>query len=129
MDEILAASVARDGWSWLQFGFAILAGITGFVVFIPWALERRRRPEARFLWKFSENGRLANLEPWEPNRIPKLQRGHLYAVEAAIQNVGDIAGDDGLINFVVPDCFELILPSNPDSKPAVSTNETAGIPP
>jgi hypothetical protein len=129
VEGFLAADVARDGWAWAQWGLSILAGITGFVVFVPWALERRRRPETRFQWKVSQSGNAADLVLWDAVDAPEVPANQIVLLEAAIQNVGDRPGEDGLINFVVPDCLRLVSVNNPDRKVIVSTNPTAGLPP
>jgi len=127
--EALAADVARDSWAWLQYGLSILAGLTGLIVFVPWALERRRRPETRFQWKVSQSGEAAGLDLWDGEDVPEVPADQVVLVEAAIQNVGDRPGEDGLINFVVPDCLRLVSVNNPDRKVIVATNLTAGLAP
>jgi hypothetical protein len=61
--------------------------------------------------------------------VPKVTAGQPFLVDAAIQNTGDKAGSDTLINFVVPDCFELRQRRKPEEEPLVAANDTAGLPP
>lgn len=127
--EVLAAEVARDGLAWAQSVLAVLVGVTGLIVFVPWALERRRRPEVRFQWKIALNGEAANLDLWPEDEVPEVKADQKILIEAAIQNVGDRPGEEGLINFVVPDILRLTSAGNPDRKMVVATNMTAGQPP
>ncbi len=101
-------TVVRDVWDWLLYvltGLTALAAITAVVAFLAWALERRRRPEVGFLWRFSPDGDPANLADWPADHAPEISLTQPFLVVAAIQNTGDKAGDDTLINFVVPDCL------------------------
>jgi hypothetical protein len=129
MMNALTAAVDRDTWSWIQIGFALLAGITGFIVFVPWALERRRRPEARFMWKISPNEDPSELSIWLPEYVPEISRNRPVVIEAAVQNVGDRPADDGLMNFVVPNCFELCIRNESPTRAIAAIHITAGLPP
>lgn len=40
-------TVERDLWDWYLYAASLCAAITAIVLFLPWALERRRRPEGR----------------------------------------------------------------------------------
>jgi hypothetical protein len=122
------AIVDRDAWAWAQYALSVAAATTGIVVFASWALERRRRPEARFLWRFSQDANPAYLAGWPPGHVPEVTAGQSFLVDAAIQNAGDKAGSDTLINFVVPDCFELRQRRKPEEEPLVAANDTAGLP-
>jgi hypothetical protein len=82
---------------------------------VPVAPCPRRRPSAP--------GHLA------PDQVPKIKAGQPFLVEAAIQNTGDKAGRDTLINFVAPDCFELRQRGRPEAEPLPGVNDTAGLPP
>jgi hypothetical protein len=70
-----AVSVDRDAWAWMQYALSVAAATTGIVVFASWALERRRRPEARFLWRFSPDANPAYLAAWPPDHVPKVTAG------------------------------------------------------
>jgi len=98
--EALPVAVERDGWDWLLYALSLAAAVTAIVLFLPWALERRRRPEVGFHWKFSPDGDPANLTPWSARYVPEIDPTQLFLVEAAIQNTGDKAGGDTLVNFV-----------------------------
>jgi hypothetical protein len=125
----LSATVERDGWAWLQYVLAVGATVTGIVAFTRWALELRRRPEARFLWKFSPDADPAKLAPWPADHVPEVHPTQPFLVVAAIQNTGDKAGGDTLVNFVAPDCFDLRDHSKPEVEHATSEHDTAGLPP
>jgi hypothetical protein len=122
-------TVVRDVWDWLLYAVSAVAAITAVVVFSRWALEQRRRPEAGFLWWFSPEGDPAHSTSWPPNYVPEVKAGQPFLVDAAIQNTGDMAGSDTLINFVAPDCFELRQRRKPEEEPLVAGNDTAGLPP
>lgn len=127
--QALSAPAERDGWAWLQYALSVVATVTGIVVFSQWALERRRRPEVCFYWRLSPDGDSTHLADWEPDEVPEIKAGQPLLVGAAIQNTGDKAGSDTLINFVAPDCFDLRQREAPDQEPAHSGNATAGLPP
>ena len=127
--EALPATVERDGWDWLLYVLSLAAAATAIVLFLPWALERRRRPEVGFHWKFSPDGDPENLTPWSAGYEPEIDPTQPFLVEAAIQNTGDKAGGDTLINFVAPDCFDLSQPSKPEARHFTATHNTAGLPP
>jgi len=46
--EAFPVTVERDVWDWLLYAVSAIAATTAIVLFLPWALERRRRPEIRF---------------------------------------------------------------------------------
>ncbi len=122
-------TVERDVWDWLLYAVTVLAAVTAIVVFLAWAAELRRRPEVRFYWRLSPDGDPAHLAIWPPGQVPKIKATQPFLVEAAIQNTGDKAGRDTLINFVVPDCFDLRQRAAPEVEPPHATNDTAGLPP
>jgi hypothetical protein len=124
-----AVAVDRDAWAWAQYTVSVTAATTGIVVFLYWALERRRRPEVLIRWWFSPDGDPAHSATWPPDHVPEIKAGQPFLVDAAIQNTGDMAGSDTLINFVVPDCFELCQRRTPEEEPLVAGNDTAGLPP
>jgi hypothetical protein len=130
---ILGASstvvIERDAWDWLLYAATALAAITAIVVFSAWALELRRRPEVQFYWRLSPDGDPANLAEWPADHVPEISATQPFLVAAAIQNTGDKAGGDTLINFVVPDCFDLHQVEAPEVEPVRAGNETAGLPP
>jgi len=119
----------RDVWDWLQYAVTTFAAVTAIAVFLPWAAELRRRPEIKFYWRFSPDGDPAHLAIWPPDEVPKIKAAQPFLVEAAIQNVGDKAGRDTLINFVAPDCFDLHTLEVPKEEPLRGGNATAGLPP
>jgi len=127
--EALPVAVERDGWDWLLYALSLAAAVTAIVLFLPWALERRRRPEVGFHWKFSPDGDPANLTPWSAGYVPEIDPTQPFLVEAAIQNTGDKAGGDTLVNFVAPDCFDLSQPSKSEARHLTATHNTAGLPP
>src|SRR6266516_7434684 len=96
----LSVTVERDGWDWLLYELSIIAAITAIVAFSVWVAELRRRPEIRFSWRFSPDDDPANLAIWPADFVPEINLGQPFLVEAAIQNTGDKAGRDTLINFV-----------------------------
>jgi hypothetical protein len=124
-----AVTVDRDAWAWAQYTVSVTAATTGIVVFLSWALERRRRPEILFHWRFSPDGDPAHLAIWPPDQVPEIKATQPFLVEAGIQNTGDKAGRDTLINFVVPDGFDLRQRSEPEVGPYRGINDTAGLPP
>ncbi len=127
--EALPVTVERDGWDWLLYALSITATITAIIAFSVWALELRRRPEVRFRWRFSPDGDPANLTLWQPDYVPEVNPRLPFLVEAAIQNTGDRAGNDTLVNFVAPDCFDLRQYFKPETEHASAENDTAGLPP
>jgi len=62
--EAFPVTVERDSWDWLLYILSLVAATTAIVLFLPWALERRRRPETRFQWRFSPDGDPAHLAVW-----------------------------------------------------------------
>lgn len=126
---LAAASVDRDLWDWLLYAVSFGAAVTAIVLFLPWALERRRRPEIQINWALSLDGDPANVDDWPADHAPKVTPGQVVCVRVAILNVGDRASEGALANFVVPDCFELRNSYNPEAKPLLSGNLTAGLPP
>jgi hypothetical protein len=119
----------RDVWDWLPYAITALAAITAIIAFSAWAAELRRRPEIRFYWRLSPDGDPAHLAVWEPDEVPEIKATQPFLVEAAIQNTGDKAGRDTLINFVASDCFDLRLCEAPEDEPLRAGNATAGLPP
>jgi len=119
----------RDVWDWLLYAVTALAAVTAIVVFSTWAAELRRRPEIRFYWRLSPDGDPAHLAIWPPDEVPKIKVTQPFLVEAAIQNTGDKAGRDTLINFVAPDCFDLRQIEAPEDEPLRAGNDTVGLPP
>jgi hypothetical protein len=126
---ILVVTVERDVWAWAQYAVTAVAAVTAIVVFLAWAAELRRRPEIRFSWRLSLDGDPAHLVDWQPDEVPEIKATQPFLVAAAMQNTGDKAGRDTLINFVAPDCFDLRQPVTPEEEPLRSGNETAGLPP
>jgi hypothetical protein len=106
---------------------SVLAAFAAIFLFLPWALDRRRRPEARFLWKISGEGNSG--VSWSPCDAQPIQPGQRYEVSVGIQNIGDRAPENALINFVVPDCLTLENANSPEQRAAPSENETAGMAP
>jgi hypothetical protein len=122
-------TVERDVWDWLLYAVTVLAAVTAIIVFLGWAAELRRRPEIQFQWRLSPDGDPIHLTIWPPDHVPEIEATQPLLVEAAVQNTGDKAGRDTLINFVVPDCFDLRQPVAPEAKPLHAVNEAAGLPP
>src|SRR4051812_12972926 len=103
---VISVVVQRDFWDWLLYGLSALAAIAAIGLFAPWALDRRRRPEVHFLWEFSANtGESAS--PWPPDCAKSIVPGQSYEIRIGIQNIGDRAPENALVNFVVPDCLRL----------------------
>jgi hypothetical protein len=117
----------RDGWDLLALIITIAAGTTALIVFIPWALERRRRPEGRLLWQLAIDGRGEGLADWPPELMPNLPRGSAILVRVAMLNVGDQPASDVLANFVAPSCIALSRVTDPPQRPTASTDEIAGL--
>src|SRR6266542_2309950 len=127
--EALPVTVERDGWDWFFYALSVAATITAIIAFSVWALELRRRPEVQFRWRFSPDGDPANLTLWQSDHVPEVSPRRPFLVETAIQNTGDRAGNDTLVNFVAPDCFDLRQDNKPEAEPAGAGNDTAGLPP
>ena len=127
--QAFSVTVERDGWDWLLYVLSLVAATTAIVLFLPWALERRRRPEVGFLWKFSPDGDPAKSSVWPADHVPEIDPAQPFLVEAAILNTGDKAGGDTLVNFVAPDCFDLRELGKPEAGHLTATNYTAGLPP
>ena len=125
----LPVTVERDLWDWYLYAASLCAAITAIVLFLPWALERRRRPEVRIDWALSLDGDPAKLEDWPADYIPQIISGQAICVRVAVHNVGDRASEAALTNFVVPACFDLRRYSDLEAKPEFSGNPTAGLPP
>jgi len=125
----LPVSVQRDPWDWFLYAVSFAAAVTAVVLFLPWALERRRRPEIQINWALSLDGDPASVDDWPADHVPKITPGQAICVRVAILNVGDRASEGSLANFVVPDCFELRNSYDPKAKPLLSGNLTAGLPP
>jgi hypothetical protein len=122
-----AVAVDRDAWAWTQYAVSVTAATTGIIVFLSWAAQWRRRPEILFQWWFSPDGDPEHSTGWPPDHVPEVKAGQPFLVDVAIQNTGDMAaGGDTLINFVVPDCFELRQRRKPEEEPLVAGNDTAG---
>jgi len=126
---IRVVTVERDVWAWTQYAVTAVAAVTAIVVFLAWAAELRRRPEIRFYWRLSPDGDPAHLTVWPPDEVPEIRPGQPLLVEAAIQNTGDKAGRDALINFVAPDCFDLRQYPAPEVQLRHAGNDTVGLPP
>ncbi len=129
---ILGASpvtIVRDAWDWLVYAATALAAVTAIVAFSAWALELRRRPEVGFYWRLSPDGDPVHLADWPADHVPEISSTQPFLIAAAIQNTGDKAGGDTLINFVVPDCFDLHQVEAPEVEPVRAGNGTAGLPP
>jgi hypothetical protein len=125
----LPVTVERDLWDRYLYAASLCAAITAIVLFLPWALERRRRPEVRIDWALSLDGDPAKLEDWPADYIPQIIPGQAICVRVAVHNVGDRASEAALTNFVVPACFDLRRYSDLEAKPEFSGNPTAGLPP
>jgi hypothetical protein len=70
----LPVTVERDLWDWYLYAASLCAAITAIVLFLPWALERRRRPEVRIDWALSLDGDPAKLENWPADYVPQIIR-------------------------------------------------------
>jgi hypothetical protein len=125
----MRVSVDRDLWDWLLYAASLLAATTAIVLFLPWALERRRRPEIQIDWALSLDGDPAKVDDWPAAHVPEITPGQAICARVAILNVGDRASEAALANFVVPDCFELRNSYDLEAKPLLSGNLTAGLPP
>jgi hypothetical protein len=68
------ATVERDLWDWYLYAASLCAAITAIVLFLPWTLERRRRPGVRIDWALSLDGDPAKLEDWPANYVPRSSR-------------------------------------------------------
>jgi len=129
MPRALPVSVERDYWDWFLYSVSLAAAISAILVFLPWALERRRRPEARIIWEISSTGDPGSMVPWPPDHVPEITPGQVLYVRVGVLNVGDRAGEATLVNFVVPDCFDLRKYFDREAKASLSSNPTAGLPP
>src|SRR6266511_1899058 len=103
----MPVTVERDAWDWLLFALSVVAATTAIIAFSAWLGEMRRRPEVLFQWRFSPDGDPEKLTLWPADHVPEVHPARPFLVEAAIQNTGDKAGRDTLINFVTPDCLDL----------------------
>ena len=122
-------SVDRDVWDWFLYVASLLAAVTAVVLFLPWALERRRRPEVRYAFRISDTGRPEDLRDWFHQDLIRVHARQTVLVETAIQNVGDKPGELTLLNFVVPDIFTLEMDGSTTVKATKTKNFTAGLPP
>jgi hypothetical protein len=125
----IPVTVERDLWDWYLYAASVLAAITAIVLFLPWALERRRRPEGRIDWALSMDGDPAKLEGWPADYVPRIIPGQAVYVRVAVHNVGDRASEAALTNFIVPACFDLRRYTDLEAKAIFSGNPTAGLPP
>ncbi len=126
----MPVSVQRDSWDWLLYALSVLAATAAIILFVPWALERRRRPEVKIEWALSLDGDPANLTDWNANEAPEITPGQVVCVRVTFHNVGDRAGEAALSNFVVAaDYFDLRNNYRPEQNPAFSGDRTAGLPP
>jgi len=112
----------RDGWDWLLLIVSLVAGAIAIVVFPPWALERRRRPEVDILFQVSETGEPEQMRDWKPDEVVDLRPGQQLLVMAAMCNVGDRSGDATLVNLVVPGLLNLRLARDEEAEPIVAPN-------
>jgi hypothetical protein len=124
----LSVVVQRDFWDWLLYALSVLAATAAVLLFAPWALDRRRRPEVRFLWELSTNAG-ESFTSWPPDCVKSIVAGQPYEIRIGIQNVGDKAPENALLNFVVPDCLTLENANSPAQATIASTDTTTGIPP
>jgi hypothetical protein len=129
MIDPATVSVDRDFWDWLLYVVSFLAAVTAIVLFLPWALERRRRPEIGYSFRFSETGRPEDLRDWFHPETIQISPGRTVLIETAIQNVGDRSGELTLLNFVLPDMFTLEMDNSTSVKATRTKNFTAGLPP
>lgn len=129
MTDLETINVAKDLGDWILYYLSLGAAATAIVLFVPWALERRRRPEVHVLWQFSRTGQLEDLEEWPVGTRHEIAPGDEVLISVSILNSGDRAGEDMLTNFVVPDLFSLAFDDDLTAKPAVARNMTAGLPP
>jgi hypothetical protein len=125
----IPVTVERDLWDWYLYVASRSAAITAIVLFLPWALERRCRPEVRIDCALLLDGDPAKLEDWPADYVPRIIPGQAVYVRVAVHNVGDRASEAALTNFVVPACFDLRRYSDLEAKPGFSGNLTAGLPP
>jgi len=119
----------RDFWDWSLWVAGIIATTVAIPGFLTWALRQRRRPEARFYWRWSPTGRVEELRDWEPHEVATMRKGEGILVEASILNVGDATGLEAMTNFVVPACMFLRAQRDSDVEPLTAQNGTAGLPP
>ena len=124
-----AVSVQKDFWDWMLYATSLLAALIAIFLFLPWALDRRRRPEVRISFRIAESGRPEDLRDWSHAETPDIAAGQAILIEAAIQNVGDAPGVSTLTNFVVPELFLLRCVDSASVKSTVTLNYTAGLPP
>jgi hypothetical protein len=129
LPPVVLATVERDLWSWYLYVASLGAALTAIILFVPWARERRSRPEVRIDWALSLNGDPAKSDDWAADSVPEITPGQVICVRVALLNVGDRASEDALTNFVVPDCFDLRSNHVPEAKPAFGENVIAGLPP
>ncbi len=120
---VRVVTVERDVWDWLQYAVTAFAAVTAIFVFSAWAADLRRRPEIRFYWRLSPDGDPAHLAIWPPDEVPEIKAAQPFLVEAAIQNTGDKAGRDTLVNFVASDCFDLRQRAAPEVEPTHAGND------
>jgi hypothetical protein len=130
LPSTMPVSLERDPWDWVLYAASLSAAIAAVILFLPWALERRRRPEVKIEWALSLDGDPANLTDWNANDAPKVTPGQVICVRVAFHNVGDRATEAALTNFVAAaDYFDLRNNYRPEQNPAFSGDLTAGLPP
>lgn len=124
----VAVRVVRDNWDWVVLSLTGLAALTATIAFLFWALDRRRRPELRFLWQYS-------LEPegplvdWLSDSPLEVGVGATILVRIGCRNIGDALIDNALVNFVAPDRLKLEDTISSTNLPHWSDNPVAGLPP
>ena len=120
MLDRLGDAVTWPRWWAVDLAFGVLASTTAVVAFIYWILEQRRRPEVRFLWKYSTSGSVDDLAIWEPQHRALIRPGSTLLVEASVLNVGDASADRAMTNFVAPVTFNLLaVTGKPPATPTV----------
>ncbi len=105
----------------------IAASLAALVGFLPWALQQRRRPEVRLLWRIALSDREEDVVDWPPDEVAEAAAGSDVVVEVSVLNVGDAATGRAQTNFVVPGCIVLTGLAR-DPRPARwSHNRVAGL--
>lgn len=104
----------------------IAASTIALIGFLPWALQQRRRPEIRVLWRIAMSGQEEDVVDWPPSETKEAAAGSEVVVEASVLNVGDATTARAQTNFVVPGSIMLTSLAR-DPRPARwSHNRVAG---
>lgn len=126
MIAYLLAGQSRDVWEWGALALGWAASLAALVAFVPWALERRRRPEFRIFGDLVQQD--GTPRSWPTGHNPMAINEVLH-VRIGNRNVGDTVAKDIRWNFVAPTSLHLSSTSSDPDQPRRSTDKSAGVGP